>query len=408
MLISEEIASIRKEFPILHQKVRSSPLVYLDNAATTQKPLAVIASISSYYEQYNSNVHRGAHFLANLATDAMEKSRDVVQHFLGATHREEIVFTQGTTDGINLVAHAWALKELVAGDEILVSLSEHHANIVPWQQICKKTGALLKVIPLNADGTWVADWKTHVNTQTKLVSVGWVSNATGVVHPIQEMIAHAHAVGAKVLVDAAQAVSHFPLHVAQLNCDWLVFSGHKLFGPTGIGVLFGKMEILNQMDVYRTGGEMIKKVSFEGTTFQDAPLKFEAGTPHIQGVIALGEAIRWFTNVGWDVIQTIERQQIQWMNQVVTEVKELEWIGEKDRKTALYSFWSKGFHHADLGELLDQQGVAIRTGHHCTQPLWDAWKMSGTARASFALYNNEEDVDQLHKSLVKSIQLLKG
>ncbi len=408
MLISEEIASIRKEFPILHQKIRSCPLVYLDNAATTQKPRAVIACISSYYEQYNSNVHRGAHFLANLATDSMEKSRDVVQHFLGASHREEIVFTQGTTDGINLVAHAWALSNLSAGDEILVSLSEHHANIVPWQQICKKTGALLKVIPLNADGTWVADWKTFVNAQTKLVSVGWVSNATGVVHPIQDMVAHAHSAGAKVLVDAAQAVSHFPLHVAQLNCDWLVFSGHKLFGPTGIGVLFGKLDLLNTMDVYRTGGEMIKKVSFEGTIFQEAPLKFEAGTPHIQGIIALGEAIRWFTSVGWDVIQTIERQQIDWMNQVIMEVKELDWIGEQDRKTALYSFWSKTFHHADLGELLDQQGVAIRTGHHCTQPLWDAWNMSGSARASFALYNNEEDVMHFQKSLVKSIQLLLG
>ncbi len=408
MSLDQDIAHIRKEFPILHQKVRGASLVYLDNAATTQKPQAVIASISSYYEQYNANVHRGAHYLANLATDAMEKSRDAIQHFVGATHREEIIFTQGTTDGINLVAHAWAMTHLKIGDEILVALSEHHANIVPWQQVCKKTGAILKVIPLNADGTWVADWKTYINAQTKLVSVGWVSNATGVVHPIHEMVAHAHAAGAKILVDAAQAVSHFPLQVAQLNCDWLVFSGHKLFGPTGIGVLFGKLDLLNAMEVYRTGGEMIKNVSFEGTTFQEAPLKFEAGTPHIQGIIGLGEAIRWFSNVGWEWIHKIERQQIEWMKRVTAEVKALHWIGESERKTALYSFWSPQFHHADLGELLDQQGVAIRTGHHCTQPLWDAWNMSGTARASFALYNNEEDTVQLQKSLIKSIQLLIG
>jgi cysteine desulfurase/selenocysteine lyase len=408
MSIALEIQRIRKEFPILHQKVRGASLVYLDNAATTQKPQAVIASISAYYEQYNSNVHRGAHYLANLATDTMEKSRDTVQHFIGASHREEVIFTQGTTDGINLVAHAWAMTQLKSGDEILVALSEHHANIVPWQQVCKKTGAILKVIPLNQDGTWVSDWKLHVNGSTKLVSVGWVSNATGVVHPIQEMITHAHSLGAKVLIDAAQAVTHFPLQVAQLNCDWLVFSGHKLFGPTGIGVLFGKKEILEVMEVYRTGGEMIKKVSFEGTTFQEAPLKFEAGTPHIQGIIGLGEAVRWFTNMGWELIHRIEQAQIEWMKGVTSAVREVQWIGESERKTALYSFWSPQFHHADLGELLDQQGVAIRTGHHCTQPLWEAWKMSGTARASFALYNNEEDAVQLQKSLVKSIQLLIG
>ncbi|MEN9948569.1 MAG: hypothetical protein RL106_1392 [Bacteroidota bacterium] len=406
MSINEQINRLKKEFPLLHQKIRGNELVYLDNAATSQKPEVVIACIQEYYQQYNSNVHRGAHFLANMATARMEESRELVRSFLGAKASEEIIFTQGTTDGINLVAYAWGDLNLKEGDEILISTSEHHANIVPWQELCKRTKSVLKVIPLNADGTWVNDYASYVNERTKLVAVGWVSNATGVVHPVQDMITIAKHIGAKVLIDAAQAVCHFPINVQELKCDWLVFSGHKVFGPTGIGVLYGDATVLRDMHVYRSGGEMIDKVSFSGTTFNDIPFKFEAGTPNIEGIIALGEALRWLGNLGWDLIQGIEEQQKIWMTDVVQSYQELQWIGMATNRVALYSFAHPQIHAGDIGALLDQQGVAIRTGHHCTQPLWESMNLPGSARASFSLYNTEEDVNRFKLTLDKTLKML--
>ncbi len=406
MSINDQIIQLKKEFPLLHQKVRGSELVYLDNAATSQKPEVVLACIQEYYQQYNSNVHRGAHYLANMATSRMEEAREVVKNFLGAQGSEEVIFTQGTTDGINLVAQAWGNSNLQEGDEILIATSEHHANIVPWQELCKRTKSVLKVIPLNEDGTWVNDYRSFVTERTKLVAVGWVSNATGVIHPVQDMIATARQMGAKILIDAAQAVCHFSINVQDLNCDWLVFSGHKVFGPTGIGVLYGKAKVLREMNVYRSGGEMIDVVSFSGTTFNDIPFKFEAGTPNIEGIIALGEALRWFENLGWGLIESIEREQQNWMKDVVDTFSELRWIGLAKNRVALYSFAHSHIHAGDIGALLDQQGVAIRTGHHCTQPLWQSMNLPGSARASFALYNTEEDVHRFKVALAQTLKML--
>ncbi len=406
MSIAQQINNIRTEFPILHQKVRGQQLVYLDNAATTQKPEAVTACIQEYYHQYNSNVHRGAHFLANLATARMEEARSVVRDFLNASSSEEIIYTQGTTDGINLVATAWGNENIKEGDEILIATSEHHANIVPWQELCKRTKGVLKVIPLNEDGSWAMDYKKMIHSKTKLVSVGWVSNATGVIHPVAEMIEQARTVGAKVLIDAAQAVSHFSINVQQLDCDWLVFSGHKLFGPTGIGVLYGKRTVMESMQVYRTGGEMIDKVSFSGTTYNQLPYKFEAGTPHIEGIIALSEAIRWYRNLGWSFIHDVEIMQKNAMQELVNEFDELNWIGQAKNRVALYGFAHPNIHHGDIGALLDQQGIAVRTGHHCTQPLWESMNILGSARASFAVYNTEEEIVLFKNALTKTLQML--
>jgi cysteine desulfurase/selenocysteine lyase len=406
MNVGHHIEILRKEFPILHQKIRGNELVYFDNAATSQKPEAVTASILEYYNQYNSNVHRGAHFLANMATARMEEARELVRGFLGSSSIEEIIFTQGTTDGINLVAYAWGNENLKEGDEILIATSEHHANIVPWQELCKRTKSVLKVIPLQADGSWHPNFADMVGDNTKLVAVGWVSNATGVVHPIREIIKAAKKVGAKVLIDAAQAVCHFPINVQELDCDWLVFSGHKVFGPTGIGVLYGKKSTLETMHVYRTGGEMIDHVSFSGTTFNKLPFKFEAGTPHIEGIIALAEALRWMTNIGWDLIQEIEVSQKTWMQDVIQSFEELQWIGMAKERVALFSFVHPTIHSGDIGTLLDQQGIAIRTGHHCTQPLWESMQLPGSARASLSVYNTEEEIMVFKKALAKSIQML--
>jgi cysteine desulfurase/selenocysteine lyase len=406
MSVGSDIADIRKEFTILHQRVRGNDLVYFDNAATTQKPDVVISSIVEYYQQYNSNVHRGAHYMANLATGRMEEARQTIQSFVNAVATEEIIFTQGTTDGINLVAQAWGNVFLNEGDEILIAASEHHANIVPWQLLCQRTKAVLRIIPLNEDCSWVEDYGSLLTNKTKLVAVGWVSNATGVVHPVKEMIQKAHAVGAKVLIDAAQAVSHFPIDVQDLNCDWLVFSGHKIFGPTGIGVLYGKSALLNAMDVYRAGGEMIDKVSFSGTTFNQLPFKFEAGTPHIEGIIAMAEGIRWWNNLGWDLINQIEKSQQQWMSEVILNFPEMRWIGIHPNRVALYSFVHETIHPSDIGSLLDQQGIAIRTGHHCTQPLWDSLGLNGSARASLTVYNSEDEVGVFSKALRRSIKMM--
>ena len=406
MSIGSDILDIRKEFAILHQRVRGNDLVYFDNAATTQKPDVVISSIVEYYQQYNSNVHRGAHYLANLATGRMEEARSTIQSFVNAGSTEEIIFTQGTTDGINLVAQAWGNVFLNEGDEILIAASEHHANIVPWQLLCQRTKAVLRIIPLNKDCSWNEDYANLLTNKTKLVAVGWVSNATGVVHPVKEMVQKAHAVGAKVLIDAAQAVSHFPIDVQDLNCDWLVFSGHKIFGPTGIGVLYGKSTLLNAMDVYRAGGEMIDKVSFSGTTFNKLPYKFEAGTPHIEGIIAMAEGIRWWTNLGWDLINQIEKSQQEWMSEVLLNFSELRWIGMHQKRVALYSFVHPTIHPSDIGALLDQQGIAIRTGHHCTQPLWESLGLNGSARASLTVYNSEDEVVVFSEALRRSINLM--
>lgn len=406
MSVDQDIKNIRKEFKILHQKIRGNDLVYFDNAATTQKPDVVISSIVEYYQQYNANVHRGAHYLANMATGRMEETREIVRAFIGAKETSEVIFTQGTTDGINLVAQSWGNRFLQEGDEILISTSEHHANIVPWQMLCQRTKAVLKVIPLNENQGWADDFRTLVTAKTKIVSVGWVSNATGVVHPVNQMIKRAREVGAKVLIDAAQAVGHFPIDVQALDCDWLVFSGHKLFGPTGIGVLYGKEKVLNAMDVYRVGGEMIDKVSFEGTTFNQLPYKFEAGTPNIEGIIALGEAISWWRNLGWELIQNIERHHQGLMDVCAKKISEVSWVGMSNHRVALYSFHHHNIHSSDIGALLDQQGIAIRTGHHCTQPLWHSMGISGTARASLAVYNTLEEIEVFETALKRSLKML--
>lgn len=382
-------------------------MVYLDNAATTQKPISVIEQVDLYYKSYNSNVHRGVHYLANKATEKMESSREVVRQFLHAKDVEEVIFTGGTTDGINTVAMGWGRKHLGSGDVILVSRSEHHANLVPWQQVALETGCTLEIIELQDNGEWEVDFENKVKSTTKLVAVAWVSNALGVIHPVERLIAKAKEVGAMVLIDAAQAVTHFPVDVQLLNCDWLVFSGHKLFSTTGTGVLYGKKAVMESMNVVRTGGEMIQEVSLEkGTTFQVLPYRFEAGTPNIEGIIALGEAIRWFQSVSWNTIQSIEKMQMEWMSGLIQAEGRVRWLAEGARKAAVFSFVSDVAHSGDIGTLLDQQGIAIRTGHHCAQPLWQQWGLAGSARASFALYNNQEDVNRFSEALKKAMNLL--
>lgn len=402
-----DIASLRDEFPLLHQEVNGKPLVYFDNAATAQKPLTVIESITEYYTGYNSNIHRGVHHLANIATDAFEQTRRAVAQLLHAREDREIIFTSGTTDSINLVATSWGQRYLQPGDEILVSLLEHHSNIVPWQMLCERTGAQLKVIPLLASGEWdIEAAERLLCPRTKLVAVNHVSNALGIINPVERIIALARHHGAKVLLDGAQSVAHFDVDVQLLDCDFYCFSGHKLYGPTGTGVLYGKAEVLEEMPPYRGGGEMIKTVSFSGTTYNDIPHRFEAGTPNIEGVIALDAAVRF--------IQQEERHQwwrhedslLRYATDRLRMVPGLRLFGDVSNKVSVMSFLIAGIHPYDLGTLLDQQGIAVRTGHHCTQPLWEHYGVPGTVRASLAIYNTHEEVDQFISALNKAIQLL--
>lgn len=397
---------IRSEFPILQTEVNGRRLVYLDNAATSQKPRRVLDTSRHYYESQNSNIHRGTHFLARASTEAHEQAREIVARHLHAAASDEIVFTAGTTDGINLVAQTLA-DRLEPGDEILISTLEHHSNIVPWQMLCERTGAVLKVIPCFDDGTLdQAAFHQLLHDRTRLLALTWISNALGTINPVAEMTAAAHAAGALVLIDAAQAVPHMPVDVQALDADFLVFSGHKIYAPTGIGVLWGRRELLDSLPPWRGGGEMIKEVRFDHTTYNELPFKYEAGTPNIEGAIALGEALEFADSVGMQAIHDHERELLRLAAERLASVPGVQLYGPDDRAGAL-SFAIEGVHHYDLGTLIDQMGVAVRTGHHCCQPLMARFGITGTTRASFACYNTEEDVEILVQSVEKASTMLR-
>ena len=395
-----DVQRMRAQFPILAREVHGRPLVYLDNAATTQKPRAVIDAERHYYEFQNANIHRGVHALSQEATDAFEAARDKVKNFLKASHREEIIFTRGATEAINLVAHSWGRTNLKAGDEILVSEMEHHANIVPWQLLCEATGAVLKVIPIDERGALVPGaFESLLGARTKLVGITQVSNALGTVNPVADIIRKSHAAGALVLVDGAQAVAHLSVDVKALDCDFYVFSGHKLYGPTGIGVLYGKREHLEKMPPYQGGGDMIAQVTFKKTTYNELPYKFEAGTPHIAGVVGLGAAIDFILSVGLETIAAHEDTLLAQATRLASAFEGLQVIGTAPGKASILSFVMKGVHPHDIGTILDSEGVAIRTGHHCAMPVMDHYHLPATARASFALYNTPDEVDALFRAL---------
>ncbi|WOD29569.1 cysteine desulfurase [Alloalcanivorax xenomutans] len=395
------VSALRDAFPILHQEANGKPLVYLDNAATTQKPRVVIDAIRDYYQGTNSNVHRGAHYLSDRATADFEAARDTVAAFLNAD-REEIIWTKGTTEGINLVAQCIGRERLKAGDEVLITTLEHHANIVPWQQACLATGASLKVVPLREDGSVDSEaFHQLLNERTRIVALSHVSNSLGSVTPVAELIAAAKAAGAITLVDGAQAVSHFPVDVRALGCDFYAFSGHKVFGPTGIGALYGRRELLEAMPPYQTGGEMIEVVTFEKSTWNQLPYKFEPGTPNIAGVVGLGAAIRWLQRQDRDALARHERALLSAAHEQAEAFPGLKIIGNAATKASVLSFLLDGAHPADVGVLLDKQGVAVRTGHHCCMPLMDSLGIPGTVRASFSIYNTLDEVDVLFQALHK-------
>lgn len=401
-----DIQKIRADFPILSEKVNGKPLVYFDNGATSQKPQIVIDAISKYYQEINANIHRGVHTLSQLATDAYEISRVKLQHHINAKFSHEVLFTSGTTHGINLVTNgfAWILKP---GDEILVSALEHHSNIVPWQMLCEKTGAVLKVIPINEDGELIMSaYESLLSDKTKVVTVNHISNALGVINPIKDMIAKAHAVGAAVLIDGAQAVPHLKPDVQDLNCDFYAFSGHKMCGPTGTGILYGKEEWLNKLPPYQGGGEMIKEVTFEKTTYADLPHKFEAGTPNIAGGIVLGTAVDYLNNIGFDNIQKQEEELLEYATKRLLEIEGLKIYGTAKNKASVVSFNIDGIHPYDIGSIIDKLGIAVRTGHHCAQPIMNFFCIPGTIRASFSFYNTKEEIDLMVEAVKKAKTML--
>jgi len=408
ILIGElDVETIRKDFPILQTKVNGQPLIYFDNAATSQKPLAVINAIEEYYKETNSNVHRGLHYLSNKATTQLEESRKAIAAHLNASH-EEIIYTRGTTEAINLVAFSYGEAFIKSGDEIIISQMEHHSNIVPWQMLCERKNAILKFIPITEKGELKLDeFKKLLSSKTKLVAVNHVSNTLGTINPVEEIIELAHANNTPVLLDGAQAVPHIKVDVKKLDVDFYCFSGHKIFGPTGIGILYGKTQWLNQMPPYQGGGEMIKEVTMEKTTYNEPPLRFEAGTPNIEASIVLAKAIDYVNNVGLDAIAKHEHDLLLYATEKLEKIEGLKIIGTAPHKTAVISFIVKGIHPSDIGILLDKQGVAVRTGHHCTQPLIDFYKIPGTVRASFAFYNTFEEIDVFVKALNKAIGMLK-
>jgi len=391
-----DIQRVRQDFPILDQMVNGKPLVYFDNAATNQKPIPVLNALSYYYEHDNANIHRGIHTLAERATHNFEASRQKIQSFLNAKHVEEIIFTYGTTDGINLVAQTYGRAFLKAGDEIIISTLEHHSNIVPWQMLCEEKGCILKVIPINDEGELLLDeYEKMLSERVKFVSCIHVSNSLGTINPVKTIIDMAHRVGAVVLIDGAQATSHIDLDVQALDCDFYVFSAHKLYGPTGMGVLYGKKDILNAMPPYRGGGEMIKEVTFEKTTYNDLPYKFEAGTPNIADVIAVKTAIEYMENLGKENIAAHEHELLTYATEQLSELNGVRIVGQAKEKISVLSFVLDGIHHQDTGVILDQLGIAVRTGHHCTQPLMHRLGIAGTTRASFAVYNTKDEIDRL-------------
>ncbi len=397
-----DITRIRQDFPVLNQDVNGRPLVYLDNAATNQKPLSVVNALSAYYEGYNANIHRGIHSLAERATAAFEASRRAMQTFLNARHWEEIIFTYGTTDGINLVAQSYGRHFLKAGDEIVISTMEHHSNIVPWQMLCEERGCILRIIPIDDNGELLIDeYEKLLSERTKIVSVVHVSNSLGTINPVKAIIDAAHTVGAVVLIDGAQATSHLDIDVQALDADFYVFSAHKLYGPTGMGVLYGKKAILDSMPPYRGGGEMIKEVTFAKTTYNELPYKFEAGTPNIADVVAVKTALEYIENLGKANIAAHEHDLLEYATEALDQIDGLRIVGRAKDKIGVVSFVLDGIHHEDTGYILDQQGIAVRTGHHCCQPLMQRLGIAGTTRASFAVYNTRDEIDKLVAGLLR-------
>ncbi len=406
--IAFDVEQVRCHFPILNRLVKDKPLVYFDNAATTQKPVEVIDALTDYYKHYNANIHRGIHSLAEEATAAYEATRDTVQQFINAKHREEIIFTRGVTESINLVAYTWARTNLKAGDEIIISGMEHHSNIVPWQLITEITGAKLKVIPVDDNGELIMEeYHKLLNEKVKLVSVVHASNSLGTINPVKEIIEAAHKMGAIVMLDGAQSTVHLDIDVQELDCDFFAISSHKVYGPTGIGVLYGKRALLEAMPPFMGGGEMIKDVTFEKTTWNELPYKFEAGTPNIADTVALKAAIDFVQRIGKKQIHRHEDDLLQYATEQLENIDGLRMIGKAKQKVSVASFVVEGVHPQDLGILLDNNGVAVRTGHHCTQPLMNRFGIPGTTRASFAMYNTKDEIDVLIEGLQKAIKLLR-
>lgn len=405
--MSINIEQVRQEFPILQRMVNNRPLVYLDNAATTQKPQVVMERLRSYYENENSNIHRGAHFLSSQATEAYEQARKTIQRFVNARHHYEIIFTRGTTEAINLVASSFCKKFVKRGDEIVISAMEHHANIVPWQMACEDHGAVLKVIPMNENGELDLDaYQQLLGDKTRLVAVTHISNALGTINPVKEIIDIAHAKDIPVLVDGAQATPHMAVDVQVLDCDFYCFSGHKMYGPMGVGVLYGKEKWLNAMPPYQGGGEMISEVSFDKTTYNELPFKFEAGTPNVADVLGMETAIHFITGLSIDVIAAHENDLLQYATNQLQQLEKIRFVGTAKQKTGVVSFLFTDIHPYDTGTILDKLGIAVRTGHHCAQPVMDFFNIPGTVRASFALYNTREEVDTLISGLQKVREML--
>lgn len=401
-----DVQKIRADFPILSQKVNGKPLVYFDNGATSQKPQVVIDAISKYYSEINANIHRGVHTLSQLATDAYEISRNTVQKHLNAKHNHEIIFTSGTTFGINLVANGFG-SLLKAGDEVMVSALEHHSNIVPWQFLCERTGARLVVIPMNLKGELImSEFDELLSDKTKIVAVNHISNALGTVNPIEYIIKKAHQVGAAVLIDGAQATPHLKPDVQDLDCDFYVFSGHKICAPTGVGILYGKEEWLRKLPPYQGGGEMIAEVTFEKTTYADLPHKFEAGTPNISGGIVLGTAIDYMNSIGFENIASYEQELLEYGTKRLLEIEGLTIYGTSENKASVISFNIAGIHPYDIGTIIDKLGIAVRTGHHCAQPIMSFFNIPGTIRASFAFYNTKEEIDIFVEAVKKAHMML--
>ena len=402
-----DIQKIRSEFPILSRKVNGHPLVYFDNGASSQKPQYVIDAINKYYSYEHSNIHRGIHHLSQEATTAYENARTTVQNFINAQHNHEIIFTKGTTDAINLVASSFGKKHLNEGDEIIISTMEHHSNIVPWQIICEEKKAVLKVIPINDNGEILLDqFENLLSEKTKLVAITHISNTLGTINPIKKIIDKTHQKGGLVLIDGAQAVPHTKVDVQQLDCDFYAFSGHKMLGPTGVGILYGKEKILDNLPPYQGGGDMIKTVTFEKTTYNELPHKFEAGTPNIAGGIGLAAAIDYINKIGIAEIEAYEHQLLAYATEQIKQIPGVKIIGEANQKASVLSFIVEGTHPSDIGTIIDKLGIAIRTGHHCTEPLMNRFKIPGTARASFAFYNTFEEIDIFIDALKRAIKML--
>lgn len=401
------VEEIRNQFPILQRSVNGKKLVYLDNGATAQKPQLVIDSITKYYSYENANIHRGVHLLSQEATNAYENARATIQSYIHAAESCEVIFTKGTTDSINLVAFSLG-ETLQKGDEILISYMEHHSNIVPWQLLCERKGLVLKVIPIRENGELDLEAVDNLlSEKTKLLSITHVSNTLGTINPVEDLIKKAHAAGAKVLIDGAQSIQHFPIDVQALDCDFFAFSGHKVFGPTGVGILYGKKQILENLPPYQGGGDMIAKVSFAKTTYNELPHKFEAGTPHISGGIALGKAFEFMQQLNLEQVIEYEHSLLMYTEEVLSSFNGLRIIGTASDKASVVSFVVDNIHPFDIGTLLDKQGIAVRTGHHCTQPLMDFYQIPGTIRASFALYNTKAEIDLFAEALARAIQMLK-